>query len=50
MRLPGNRLRLDSGKVVRFESARRRADYERIARAIKHGFVPTERRKAPKRP
>ena len=40
VKLPGNRLRLSSGKVIQFKSATRRNNFERVAKAYKHGFRP----------
>jgi hypothetical protein len=38
--LPGNRLRKSSGKVIKFKSAKKRANWERVAQAYKHGWKP----------
>ena len=44
MKLSNNRLKLSSGKVVKFASAQKRANYERVAQAVKHGFKITKRK------
>ena len=49
MKLPGNRLRMSDGSVRRFKSALKRAEFERIAEAIKHGWKPTGRGRKPGR-
>lgn len=41
MKLPGNRIRKSSGKVIQFKSAKKRAHWERVAQAVKHGWKPT---------
>jgi len=43
MKLPDNRLKLSSGKVVKFKSAQKRANFERVAQAYKHGWRPKRR-------
>lgn len=49
MKLPGNKLRLSSGKVIKFKSAAKRANFERVAMAVKHGFKPTHKKTARKK-
>ena len=44
MKLSGNRLRMSSGKIRHFKSARARARFERVAQAYKHGWRPSKRR------
>jgi hypothetical protein len=34
-------LKLSSGKVVQFKSKAKRANFERVAQAVKHGWKPT---------
>lgn len=34
-------LRMSSGKLRNFKSERKRDEYERVAKAVKHGFKPT---------
>ena len=43
MKLPGNRLKLSSGKIIKFKSAKARARFERVAQAIKHGWKPKKK-------
>lgn len=45
VKLSGNRLRKGSGKVVKFKSAKARANYERVAEAVKHGWKPTSKKR-----
>ena len=45
MKLKGNRLKLRSGKVIQFRSARARANFERMAQAYRHGWRPTKKRR-----
>lgn len=44
MKLSGNRLRMSSGKIRHFKSAKARANFERVAQAVKHGWKPTKKR------
>lgn len=44
MKLSGNRIRKSSGKIIKFGSARKRANWERVAQAVKHGFKPTRKK------
>jgi len=46
VKLPGNRLRKSSGKIIQFKSAKKRANWERVAEAVKHGWKPTGKGKA----
>jgi hypothetical protein len=34
-------LRMSSGKVRHFKSAKKRANFEKVAQAYKHGWKPT---------
>lgn len=43
MKLSGNRLKLSSGKIVKFASATKRANFERVAKAVKHGWIPKKK-------
>jgi len=43
MKLRGNRLKLSSGKVVKFGSSTKRAHFEKFAMAIKHGWKPKKK-------
>jgi hypothetical protein len=38
-------LRMSSGEVRHFKSAKKRANFERVAQAVKHGWKPTKKRK-----
>ena len=38
-------LRMSSGKIRCFKSQKKRDDFEKVARAIKHGWKPTKKRK-----
>jgi|TARA_Y100000310_G_scaffold328170_1_gene395827 hypothetical protein len=41
----GNKgLRMSSGKVRHFASQKKRDNFEKVARAVKHGFKPTKKR------
>ena len=41
----GNKgLRMASGKVRHFASQKKRDNFEKVARAVKHGFKPTKKR------
>lgn len=44
MKLSKNRLRLSSGKIIKFKSAKKRANFERVAQAYKHGWKPKKRK------
>lgn len=44
MKIGKTRLRLHTGKIIRFKSGSARARFERVAQAIKHGFKPTRLR------
>ena len=41
MKIGKNKLRMSSGEVRTFKSQHARDEYERVARAVKHGFRPT---------
>ena len=43
MRVGRTGLRMSSGEVRHFTSEAHRDAFERVAEAIKHGFVPTKR-------
>ncbi len=45
MKLPHNRLKLSSGKIVKFSSEKKRENFERVAQAYKHGWRPTKKPK-----
>ncbi len=44
MKIGKRKLRLSSGKIVTFKSSRARANWEHMAKAIKHGFKPRKKR------
>ena len=44
MKLSNNRLKLSSGNIIHFQSAKKRSNFERVAQAIKHGWKPTKRK------
>jgi hypothetical protein len=37
-------LKMSSGEVRRFKSEEKRDNFEKVARAVKHGFKPTGKR------
>jgi|TARA_R100000501_G_C2549089_1_gene64526 hypothetical protein len=37
-------LKMSSGKVRHFASQKKRDNFEKVARAVKHGFKPTKKR------
>ena len=43
-KLSGNRLKLSSGKVIQFKSAKKRANYEKMAHAVKGGWKPKKKK------
>lgn len=43
MKLSGNRLKTSSGKILHFQSAKKRENYEKVARAYKHGWKPKKK-------
>lgn len=45
MKLSGNRLKMSSGKIRKFKSAKKRANFERVAQAYKHGWRPKRKRR-----
>ncbi len=45
MKLPHDKLKLSSGKIVKFASAKKRENFERVAEAYKHGWRPTNTKK-----
>jgi len=46
MKIGKRKLRLSSGKVITFKSARKRANWERVAQAYKHGWRPKGRKRS----
>lgn len=45
MKIGKRKLRMSNGKVRTFKSKRARDRFERVARAIKHGWKPTRKRR-----
>lgn len=45
MKMSGNRMRTRSGKVLHFKSAKKRSNWERVAKAVRHGWKPTGKKK-----
>ena len=43
MKIGKRKLRMSSGKIRTFKSAKARARFERVAQAIKHGWRPTRK-------
>lgn len=44
-KLSGNRLKMSDGSIRKFKSAKARENFERVAKAVKHGFKPTKRKR-----
>ena len=44
MKLKGNRIKTSSGRVLKFQSAKKRENWESFARAVKHGWKPDKRK------
>ncbi len=44
MKIGKNKLRMSSGEVRKFGSEKKRDNFERIAEAVNHGFVPDKNR------
>ena len=40
MKMSGNRLKMSSGEIRHFKSAKARDNFERVAEAYKHGWRP----------
>lgn len=40
MKIGKKKLKMSSGKIRTFKSQKKRDDFERVARAIKHGWKP----------
>lgn len=49
MKIGRNKLKMSSGQVRTFKSKKARDDFERVAKAVKHGFKTTRGRKTKKR-
>ncbi len=39
-KLSGNRLKMSDGSIRQFQSADKRARFEKVAQAVKHGWKP----------
>ncbi len=48
MKIGKTKLKMSSGKIRKFKSQRARDRFEKVARAYKHGWRPTKRKKAKK--
>jgi hypothetical protein len=48
MKVGKNKLRMSSGEVRSFKSEKARDNFERVAKAVKHGFKPTGKKKGKK--
>jgi len=42
-KLSGNRLRMSDGSIRKFKSAKKRANFEKVAQAYKRGWRPTNK-------
>ncbi len=45
MKLSNNRIKTSSGKIIKFQSAQKRANWEKVAKAYNHGWKPTRKTK-----
>ena len=45
MKIGKRKLRMSSGEIRTFGSSRKRANFERMAQAVKHGFKPRKRKR-----
>lgn len=43
MKVGSNKLKMSSGEVRTFKSKGARARYEKVAKAVKHGWKPTQK-------
>jgi len=43
-KLSGNRLRMSDGSIRKFKSAGARDRFEKVAKAVKHGFKPSKKK------
>jgi hypothetical protein len=48
MKVGKKKLKMSSGEVRSFKSEKARDDFERVAKAVKHGFKPTGKKKGKK--
>jgi hypothetical protein len=45
MEIGKNKLRMSSGEIRTFRSKEARNNFERVAQAVKHGFIPNKKKK-----
>ena len=45
MKVGKKKLKMSSGEVRTFKSEKKRDNFERVAKAVKHGFKPTKKKK-----
>ena len=43
VKLSGNRLKLSSGKIIKFKSKEARDNWEKMAKSTSHGFRPKKK-------
>jgi len=43
MKIGKNKLKMSSGEIRKFKSQKARDSFEKVARAIKHGWKPTKK-------
>ena len=43
MRIGKNKLKMADGSIRKFKSEKARANFEKMAQAVKHGFVPKKK-------
>ena len=48
MKIGAKKLKMSSGEIRTFKDPAARARFEKVAQAVKHGFIPTKRKKQPK--
>lgn len=42
-------MKTSSGKILHFKSAKKMKNWEEVARAVRHGFIPTGKKKRKRR-
>lgn len=45
MKIGKKKIKTHSGKIIKFKSKKKRDNWERIARAIRHGWKPRKKKK-----
>ena len=45
MRIGKNKLKMVDGSIRKFKSEKARDNFEKMAQAVKHGFVPNKKRR-----